>query len=37
VSPSQFNRDYSRFFGSPPKRDIARLRETRTYERAEPI
>ncbi|MBB6731437.1 AraC family transcriptional regulator [Cohnella sp. CBP 2801] len=26
VSASQFNRDYSRFFGSPPKRDIARLR-----------
>jgi AraC-like DNA-binding protein len=37
VSPSQFNRDYSRFFGSPPKRDIARLKETHTYERAEPI
>lgn len=24
VSDSQFNRDYSRFFGSPPRRDIAR-------------
>ena len=27
VSVSQFNRDYSRFFGSPPRRDIGRLRE----------
>lgn len=27
VSISQFSRDYSRFFGSPPKRDIARLRQ----------
>jgi transcriptional regulator GlxA family with amidase domain len=26
VSDSQFSRDYSRFFGSPPSRDIARLR-----------
>lgn len=26
VSDSQFNRDYSRFFGSPPNRDITRLR-----------
>jgi AraC-like DNA-binding protein len=26
VSDSQFSRDYSRFFGSPPGRDIARLR-----------
>ncbi|WP_248931120.1 AraC family transcriptional regulator [Paenibacillus hamazuiensis] len=26
VSTSQFNRDYSRLFGSPPRRDIARLR-----------
>ncbi|MCR8632733.1 hypothetical protein NV381_16140 [Paenibacillus sp. N5-1-1-5] len=26
VSTSQFNRDYSRFFGSPPRRDIAKLR-----------
>jgi AraC-like DNA-binding protein len=27
ASVSQFNRDYSRFFGSPPRRDIGRLRE----------
>ncbi|MBB3128402.1 AraC-like DNA-binding protein [Paenibacillus rhizosphaerae] len=27
VSTSQFSRDYSRFFGSPPKRDIAKLRQ----------
>ena len=27
VSPSQFSREYSRFFGSAPVRDIARLRE----------
>jgi len=27
VSPSQFSREYSRFFGSAPLRDIARLRE----------
>jgi AraC-like DNA-binding protein len=27
VSDSQFSRDYSRFFGSPPSRDIARLRQ----------
>jgi AraC-like DNA-binding protein len=27
VSDSQFNRDYSRFFGSPPGRDISRLRQ----------
>jgi len=26
-SPSQFNREYSRFFGAPPARDIRRLRE----------
>ncbi|MFI5014108.1 MAG: AraC family transcriptional regulator N-terminal domain-containing protein [Hyphomicrobiales bacterium] len=25
-SPSQFSREYSRFFGSPPARDLARLR-----------
>jgi AraC-like DNA-binding protein len=25
-SPSQFNREYSRFFGAPPARDIKRLR-----------
>ena len=27
VSPSQFSREYSRFFGSAPVRDVARLRE----------
>jgi AraC-like DNA-binding protein len=27
VSVSQFNRDYSRFFGSPPKRNITALRQ----------
>jgi AraC-like DNA-binding protein len=27
LSPSQFSREYSRFFGSPPTRDIARLHE----------
>lgn len=27
LSPSQFSREYARFFGSPPARDIARLRE----------
>jgi AraC-like DNA-binding protein len=27
LSPSQFSREYSRFFGGPPTRDIARLRE----------
>ena len=27
VSPSQFSREYSRFFGSAPTRDITRLRE----------
>lgn len=26
-SPSQFSREYSRHFGAPPRRDIARLRE----------
>jgi AraC-like DNA-binding protein len=26
VSVSQFNRDYSRFFGTPPKRDMTKLR-----------
>ena len=29
-SVSQFNREYSRFFGQPPMRDIRALRETRT-------
>ncbi|WP_246120313.1 AraC family transcriptional regulator [Cohnella terricola] len=27
VSPSQFSRDYSRFFGSPPRRDVIGLRQ----------
>ena len=27
LSASQFSRDYGRFFGSAPSRDIARLRE----------
>jgi len=27
VSASQFSRDYSRFFGSPPSKDMARLRQ----------
>ena len=27
LSPSQFSREYARFFGSAPSRDIARLRE----------
>lgn len=27
-SPSQFSREYSRMFGAPPSRDIARLRES---------
>ncbi|MDR0722492.1 MAG: AraC family transcriptional regulator [Treponema sp.] len=27
VSVSQFNRDYSRFFGSPPKRNVTKLRQ----------
>jgi AraC-like DNA-binding protein len=27
LSPSQFSREYARFFGGPPARDIARLRE----------
>jgi AraC-like DNA-binding protein len=32
LSPSQFSREYSRFFGSAPTRDIARLRqETRAW------
>jgi AraC-like DNA-binding protein len=26
-SPSQFSREYSRFFGSPPLRDISTLRQ----------
>jgi len=32
LSPSQFSREYSRFFGSAPSRDIAKLRQdTRTW------
>jgi AraC-like DNA-binding protein len=27
VSPSQFSREYSRFFGNAPIKDIARLRD----------
>jgi AraC-like DNA-binding protein len=27
-SPSQFSREYRRLFGSPPRLDIARLRDT---------
>jgi AraC-like DNA-binding protein len=27
VSASQFSREYARFFGSAPTRDVARLRE----------
>ena len=27
LSPSQFSREYARFFGSAPTKDIARLRE----------
>jgi AraC-like DNA-binding protein len=27
LSPSQFSREYARFFGSAPSKDIARLRE----------
>ena len=27
LSPSQFSREYGRFFGSAPTKDIARLRE----------
>lgn len=29
ISDSQFSRDYSRFFGNPPSRDIVRLRQQR--------
>jgi len=28
LSPSQFSREYGRFFGSPPTKDIPRFRET---------
>ncbi|MGA6980676.1 MAG: hypothetical protein WCC95_19385 [Candidatus Sulfotelmatobacter sp.] len=27
LSPSQFSREYSRFFGSAPTKDVARLRQ----------
>lgn len=30
-SPSQFNREYTRMFGAPPRRDISRLRELASY------
>jgi AraC-like DNA-binding protein len=29
-SPTQFNREYSRFFGQPPIRDVRALRESGT-------
>ncbi|NOU98699.1 AraC family transcriptional regulator [Paenibacillus planticolens] len=32
ASPSQFSRDYSRLFGSPPKRDVAGLRQEVTMD-----
>jgi AraC-like DNA-binding protein len=32
VSASQFSREYSRFFGSAPTKDIARLREYSTQD-----
>lgn len=33
-SPSQFNREYSRLFGAPPRRDITNLRQMAVGERA---
>ncbi|MBQ4795084.1 helix-turn-helix domain-containing protein [Pectobacterium versatile] len=36
-SPSQFSREYSRFFGVPPKKDIASLRETNTTSPQRPL
>lgn len=33
-SPSQFNREYSRLYGAPPKRDIAALRNTAQSKRS---
>jgi AraC-like DNA-binding protein len=33
-SPSQFSREYSRLFGAPPGRDVARLRTGSTLERS---
>ena len=29
-SPTQFNREYSRFFGQPPVKDVRALRESGT-------
>ncbi|BBI33480.1 AraC family transcriptional regulator [Cohnella abietis] len=37
ASPSQFNRDYSRFFGSPPKRDVVALRQQVTTDSDLPL
>ncbi|MGE0918257.1 AraC family transcriptional regulator N-terminal domain-containing protein [Trichlorobacter lovleyi] len=34
-SPSQFNREYNRMFGAPPLRDISKLRQMASYERAQ--
>ena len=31
-SVSQFNREYSRFFGQPPMRDIKKMRDERVVE-----
>ncbi|MDO3408595.1 AraC family transcriptional regulator [Saccharibacillus sp. CPCC 101409] len=31
ISDSQFSRDYSRFFGSPPSRDIARWKQANSF------
>jgi AraC-like DNA-binding protein len=36
-SPSQFSREYHRLFGAPPLRDITRLRQLATSERAEEV
>jgi transcriptional regulator GlxA family with amidase domain len=33
ASESQFSRDYSRYFGRPPKRDVARMMQNRETER----
>ncbi|WP_158913944.1 AraC family transcriptional regulator [Caulobacter sp. S45] len=33
-SPSQFTREYSRLFGAPPRRDVARLRKLSALERS---
>ncbi|MCU6792811.1 AraC family transcriptional regulator [Paenibacillus sp. WQ 127069] len=37
ASPSQFSRDYSRFFGSPPKRDVIGLRQQVTTDSNLPL